>query len=72
VDYYDENNNKIRQLTCCSRCGGQGIIPIYANLYNGICFRCCGARYEEFIKEDYNKKIFENFNIPFNFKSYLF
>lgn len=50
VPYYDENMRVLRQLTPCSRCHGAGVFPEYNHIQNGICFKCYGVRYEEFIK----------------------
>ena len=36
-------------LTPCSRCGGHGFIPRFKHIENGICFRCGGAKYDEYI-----------------------
>lgn len=37
-------------MTPCSRCGGTGYLPQYNHVMGGICFRCHGARYDEFIE----------------------
>ncbi len=29
--------------TICCRCGGEGVIPRFAHVANGICFRCWGS-----------------------------
>ena len=43
------------ELTPCTRCGGIGYFREYKHIQNGICFRCHGAKYDEFITayEDY-------------------
>lgn len=45
-------------LEPCARCGGTGYFPEYRHVQNGICFRCHGARYEEYIEayENYAKE----------------
>ena len=37
------------ELTPCTRCGGMGYFREYKHIQNGICFRCHGARYDEYI-----------------------
>ena len=39
------------KLTPCSRCDGSGYLPQYRYVQNGICFRCHGQRYDEYIEE---------------------
>jgi hypothetical protein len=45
-------------LTPCARCHGAGGFPEYRHVQNGVCFRCHGSRYDEFIVacEDYAKE----------------
>jgi hypothetical protein len=40
------------KLTPCMRCGGSGYLTEYKHVKNGICFRCRGEKYEEFIESD--------------------
>lgn len=48
--YGPDSDNKINlNLTRCTRCNGWGWIPEYQHIANGICFRCHGERYDEFI-----------------------
>lgn len=49
IPYLDENGIKIGTLTPCTRCHGAGWFPEYNHVENGICFRCEGAMYEEFL-----------------------
>jgi hypothetical protein len=49
LDYLDENGERIGFLTPCLKCFGAGAFPEYNHIQNGICFRCNGAKYEEFI-----------------------
>lgn len=37
------------KLSVCSRCNGAGFLPRFNHVEGGICFRCWGARFEEFI-----------------------
>ena len=59
VQTYSEHNGLMKKihLTPCSRCNGTGYFPEYNHVENGICFRCRGARFEEFI---------QNFPLPEN------
>lgn len=50
VDVLDADGIKIEELTFCRRCHGAGVFPEYYHVSNGVCFRCNGARYEEFIE----------------------
>lgn len=45
----DEGTPKLLFVEPCLRCGGTGYFAEYRHIQNGICFRCHGARYEEFI-----------------------
>jgi len=47
VPVFDENGNIIEELTPCDRCSGAGVFPEFHHVYNGICFKCDGARYLE-------------------------
>jgi len=49
---YEEINGQLiakEDLQPCVRCGGVGSIPKYKHVQNGICFRCWGDRYENFL-----------------------
>lgn len=48
---YSESGEYKGVLTPCSRCFGAGWFPEYKHVQNGICFRCWGKRYEEFLLE---------------------
>lgn len=43
-------------LTPCERCNGAGILPQYDYYMGGICFRCYGAKYEQFITDKLKKR----------------
>ncbi|AKQ44437.1 hypothetical protein TH63_00360 [Rufibacter radiotolerans] len=45
--YEDENMNRGKVLTPCSRCQGTGYLYEYDYYKNGICFQCNGARFKE-------------------------
>ncbi|RYE50447.1 MAG: hypothetical protein EOP48_19755 [Sphingobacteriales bacterium] len=47
--YIDETQKETLHLTPCSRCKGTGFLSRYHYFQNGICFRCDGRKYEEFI-----------------------
>lgn len=51
VKIYGEIDGKLvdEHLTPCSRCGGAGYFPEFKHIEEGLCFRCHGRRYEEFI-----------------------
>lgn len=49
VPYLDELGRDIGELTHCFRCCGAGRFPEFRHVQGGICFRCSGAKYEEFI-----------------------
>lgn len=48
--YSDINLNEKLDLTPCSRCNGTGFLEQFHHVQNGICFRCSGRRFEEFIR----------------------
>jgi len=50
VPFLDENGREFNTLTPCTRCFGAGWFPEYKHVQEGICFRCCGAKYEELIE----------------------
>lgn len=53
--YNYENGVRVEMnVTPCTRCNGSGFLPEFSYYKDGVCFRCMGARYEEFI--DYAKK----------------
>lgn len=58
VYYLEEGSLKKAVLEPCYRCGGTGYLPQYRHVQDGICFRCYGARYEQYIGvyEDYAKE----------------
>lgn len=45
------NFNRVTNLnlTACNRCGGAGHFPQYNHVENGVCFKCQGARFLEWI-----------------------
>lgn len=44
--YLDEDAKKLNKpLISCDRCSGQGSIPEFLHIANGICFKCNGKRY---------------------------
>lgn len=49
--FKDEHMKNLIYLTPCSRCSGQGILPQYSYIHNGICFNCWGAKFNELIRE---------------------
>jgi|GEM_PF-6536548 len=49
VPYKDKLGVVKEELTPCKRCTGCGIFPEYYYINDGICFRCSGAKYEQFI-----------------------
>jgi hypothetical protein len=59
VAFYQRINGKLVpvNLTPCDRCNGVGHIPQFAHVEQGICFRCRGAKYDEFMKRFPFKKI---------------
>lgn len=46
---YDANGIEKGKITYCYRCYGAGVFPEYLHVEAGVCFRCHGARYEEYI-----------------------
>lgn len=54
INLFDKKGKIITSLTPCDRCHGAGWIPKYSHVEGGICFKCYGAKYNEFIEnEDY-------------------
>ncbi|MBA9078190.1 hypothetical protein [Rufibacter quisquiliarum] len=47
--YQDEKQSSFKNLTPCNRCDGTGHLPQYDHVENGICFRCNGNCFEEWI-----------------------
>jgi hypothetical protein len=47
--YLDEEMTAKLSVTKCSRCNGSGYLREYHYHQNGICFKCNGNRYNEFI-----------------------
>lgn len=43
-------------LTPCERCSGAGILPHFDYYMGGICFRCYGAKFEQFITDKLKKR----------------
>lgn len=50
--YADNDFNERIPLTPCKRCNGTGYLDQYYYVQNGICFRCRGRKFEEFIEVD--------------------
>jgi hypothetical protein len=50
VDIFDKNGRRMI-LTPCHRCNGAGIFPEFTHVIGGLCFRCKGAKFEEYILE---------------------
>ena len=43
---YEENGKMYADCRrACERCGGQGQIPYYGHIDQGVCFKCAGAKY---------------------------
>lgn len=49
VPYLNEAGIEIGTLNPCARCHGAGWFPEFNHIQNGICFRCNGKKYEEFL-----------------------
>lgn len=49
IPILDDKGRNIGKLTPCIRCYSAGYFPEFRHVNSGICFRCKGARYEEFI-----------------------
>ena len=47
--YVDESRKEQIPLTPCTKCNGVGFLHEYYYYQNGICFRCNGRKFEEFI-----------------------
>lgn len=50
IPFLDKKGRQTNMVTPCNRCGGKGYIHEYRHVQEGICFRCNGVRYEEFIQ----------------------
>jgi hypothetical protein len=51
IQCFSESGEYKGELTPCNRCFGAGWFPEYKHVQNGICFRCWGKRYDEFLKD---------------------
>ncbi len=49
IPLINELGLRIGKLRPCSRCFGAGSFPEFSHIQNGICFRCYGAKYDEYI-----------------------
>ena len=49
IPYLDSVGQVVGQLTPCSRCLSIGYFPEFWHVENGICFRCDGKRFDEFL-----------------------
>jgi hypothetical protein len=47
--YEDDSLKKLIELTQCDRCFGSGFLEEFMHYMNGICFKCSGRRYLNFI-----------------------
>ncbi len=47
--FIDESRQESIELTPCSRCNGTGFLEEYHYFQNGICFKCEGRKFEEFV-----------------------
>jgi len=47
--YMDTSFNEVQSLTVCTRCNGKGYIYEYNHVENGVCFRCNGACFDDWI-----------------------
>lgn len=50
VPFLNEEGVELDKITPCLRCYGAGYFPEYLHIDEGICFRCNGAKYEQFIE----------------------
>lgn len=48
---YINPNIEIKNLTPCRKCNGHGYFPEFTHIQNGICFRCFGSQYDEFMDD---------------------
>lgn len=48
--YLDYVNGEKMQVTPCTRCQGQGVLPQFYYYFNGICFKCGGAKYQQLVR----------------------
>jgi hypothetical protein len=62
--YFRTANGLIEKtnMTPCKRCFGAGILPDFDYFMGGICFRCFGAKFEEFITPKLKKRSKEQYN----------
>lgn len=49
IPYLDEQGVIVSNLNPCKRCFGAGVFPEYGHVQNGVCFRCNGMKYEDFL-----------------------
>ena len=49
VSFFDKDGIELDKLNPCSKCFGAGYFPEYKHYYEGICFKCNGAKYEQLI-----------------------
>lgn len=50
-EYINEKMLEVSDLNKCIKCNGSGYIKTYHYYKNGICFRCNGNKYEEYIEK---------------------
>jgi len=51
IEWFTKNGNPKGYLKPCDRCYGAGYFPQYVHIQNGICFKCRGAKYLDFLYE---------------------
>ena len=59
IPVYVKNSNgtyEKTELTPCSRCNGAGILPQFDYYMGGICFRCWGAKYDQFLSDKFKNR----------------
>jgi len=47
IPIYHRKNNKLletKEYSMCNKCGGEGYLPEYSHVQNGVCFKCNGLR----------------------------
>lgn len=49
IPVLDEHGNEKGFLTNCTRCHGAGIFPEFKHIDFGVCFRCNGKKFEEYL-----------------------
>ncbi len=50
VPVLNEKDEIIGEMNYCYRCHGAGHFPEYSHVKKGICFRCKGAKFEEYLE----------------------